>query len=62
MLIYNPSLTIPYFFFLGYSLASFLYLYIISYITDYRYYIKTQDRHPEDSKTALTPPYILVAD
>jgi len=32
VLIYKPFLVIYYFFFLGYSLTGFLYLYIISYL------------------------------
>ena len=31
-------------------------------VTDYRHCIETQDRRPEGSKTASTPPYILIAD
>ena len=31
-------------------------------VTDYRHCVKTRDRHPEGSKTASTPPYILIAD
>ena len=31
-------------------------------VTDYRHCVETQDRHLEGSKTASTPPYILLAD
>ena len=31
-------------------------------VTDYRHCIETRDRHPEGSKPASTPPYILIAD
>ena len=31
-------------------------------VTDYRHCVETQDRHPEGSKKASTPPYILLAD
>ena len=31
-------------------------------VTDYRHCVKTRDRYPEGSKTASTPPYILIAD
>ena len=31
-------------------------------VTDYRHCVETQDRHPEGSRTALTPLYILIAD
>ena len=31
-------------------------------VTDYRHYVETRDRYPEGSKTASTPPYILIAD
>ena len=31
-------------------------------VTDYRHYVETRDRHLEGSKTASTPPYILIAN
>ena len=31
-------------------------------VSDYQYCVETRDRHPEGSKTASTPPYILIAD
>jgi len=35
---------------------------VFLFVTDYRHYVETRDRHPEGSKTASTPPYILLAD
>ena len=44
-----------------YAGVKFLYL-PCKYVTDYRHCVETQDRHLEGSKTASTPPYILLAD